>query len=62
MKPTVKRRGNFLGWPCVRVYWRWNAHVMLWGFAVRVGNGYTRWTTLKACHVVANDVSAWWSR
>ena len=69
MKTTVTRRGTFLGWACVRVSWRWNAHVMLWGFLVRYrvpavpwAVSTVRWAAFKASHGPANDVSAWWSR
>ncbi len=66
----MKRRGNFIGWPCVRVAWRWNA-VGVFQYrlrftadacerdlaGVRARNGRS-WR----CAGVANDVSAWWCR
>jgi hypothetical protein len=63
----VKRRGNFVGWTCARVAWRWNA-AGVFQYRLRFsGTHYDRdlagvrarsglsW----ACGASANDVHGW---
>lgn len=59
----IKRRGNFLGWPCLRVSWRWNAVVHLQGFLLlrsRAVRQAAALGTLPASHAPANDTRSWW--